>query len=50
LLPIVAIACHARSDSCGVVPSLIRANAAGVMIPLDLQGFLMDKDGESDSL
>jgi hypothetical protein len=46
----MAIACHAQSGSCESAQSLFRANAAGVVIPLDLQGFLMDKDDESGSL
>jgi hypothetical protein len=43
----MAIACHARPDSCSIVSSLFRANVAGVMIALDLHGFLMDKDNET---
>jgi hypothetical protein len=35
----MTIALHARSDSCDTPLSLFRANAAGVMIPLDLHGF-----------
>jgi hypothetical protein len=46
----MVIACHARSASCDVVPSQFRANAAEVKIPLDLHGFLMDKNDESGSL
>jgi hypothetical protein len=41
------IACRAPSDSCDILPSLFRANTAGVMIPVDLQGFLMDRDAET---
>ncbi len=42
----MAIVCHAWPDSC-VVLSLFRANAAGVMIALDLHGFLMERDDET---
>jgi hypothetical protein len=44
---IMAIACHARPDSCGIAPSLFRANAAGVVISLDFRGFLMERDDET---
>ena len=43
----MAIACHARPDSCDIPSSPFRANAAGVKIALDLQGFLMERDDET---
>jgi hypothetical protein len=43
----MAIAYRARSDSCDILPSLFRANAGGVIVPLDLRGFLMERDDET---
>jgi hypothetical protein len=43
----MAIACHARPGSCDIPLSLFRANAAGMKIALDLQGFSMERDDET---
>jgi hypothetical protein len=43
----MAIDSRARPNSCAILPSLFRANAAGAMIPLVLRGFLMERDDET---